>query len=79
MLESQIKVGVAIATSGQGATNLITDLADALIDSTPMGVLQRGSHLLERTFQETDIVGISQRLLLNGTRKSLKAADILKY
>lgn len=56
------KVGVAIATSGPGATNLITGLADAIIDSTPMVCItgQVASHLLGTdAFQETDIVGIS--------------------
>ena len=36
MPESSGKVGVAIATSGPGATNLVTGIADAQIDSTPM-------------------------------------------
>ena len=56
------KVGVAIATSGPGATNFITGIADAQIDSTPMVCItgQVGSHLLGTdAFQETDIIGIS--------------------
>ncbi len=56
------RVGVAIATSGPGATNLVTGIADAQIDSTPLVCItgQVPSHLLgSDAFQETDIVGIS--------------------
>jgi acetolactate synthase I/II/III large subunit len=52
-------VGVALATSGPGATNLVTGLADALIDSTPIVCItgQVFAHLLGTdAFQETDVV-----------------------
>ncbi len=54
--------GVVFATSGPGATNLITGIADAQIDSTPLVCItgQVASHLLGTdAFQETDVVGIS--------------------
>ena len=54
------KTGVAIATSGPGATNLITGLGDAMLDSTPLVCITgqvRGNLLGTDAFQETDIVG----------------------
>lgn len=56
------KVGVCFATSGPGATNLVTGLADAMIDSTPIVCItgQVASHLLGTdAFQETDVIGIT--------------------
>jgi acetolactate synthase-1/2/3 large subunit len=55
-------VGVVFATSGPGATNLVTGLADAMIDSTPLVAItgQVYAHLLGTdAFQETDVINIT--------------------
>ena len=56
------RVGVVFATSGPGATNLVTGLADAMIDSTPLVCItgQVYAHLLGTdAFQETDVINIT--------------------
>ncbi len=56
------RTGVVFATSGPGATNLVTGLADAMIDSTPMVCItgQVFAHLLGTdAFQETDVINIT--------------------
>jgi acetolactate synthase-1/2/3 large subunit len=56
------RVGVAIATSGPGATNMVTGLATAMLDSSPMVCItgQVGSKLIgSDAFQETDITGVT--------------------
>lgn len=57
------RVGVVIATSGPGAMNTITGIADAMIDSTPMVVVcgQVGAAMLGTdAFQEVDVIGVTQ-------------------
>lgn len=56
------KIGICMSTSGPGATNFITGLADAMIDNTPVLCIcgQIASHLLgKNSFQETNIIDIS--------------------
>jgi len=56
------ETGVVIVTSGPGATNVITGLADAMLDSTPLVVIagQVGASMLGTdAFQETDVIGIT--------------------
>tara|TARA_R110002049_G_scaffold118933_1_gene273038 strand:- start:4168 stop:5913 length:1746 start_codon:yes stop_codon:yes gene_type:complete len=60
------KPGVVLVTSGPGATNAVTGIATAYMDSIPMVVLsgQVASHLIgEDAFQETDMVGISRPIV----------------
>ena len=81
------KVGVCIATSGPGATNLITGIADAQIDSTPLVCItgQVASKLLgSDAFQETDIIGISMpvtkwNIQVNSTEEIPKAISKAFY
>ncbi len=69
------KPGVVIATSGPGATNLVTGIADAMMDSLPLVVFtgQVGSSLLGTdAFQESDIVGITMPI----TKHSYQVKDL---
>jgi acetolactate synthase I/II/III large subunit len=57
------KVGVCVATSGPGATNLVTALADAMMDSVPIVAItgQVAAQFIGKdAFQETDVTGITQ-------------------
>ena len=72
------EVGVVIVTSGPGATNVITGIADAMLDSTPLVVItgQVASPMLGTdAFQETDVIGISQPIT-KWSYQIRKAAEI---
>lgn len=69
------RVGVVLATSGPGATNLITGIADAYIDSTPLVCITGqvgGKQLGSDAFQEVDIVNISLPI----TKWSVQVRDV---
>ena len=60
------KTGVVLVTSGPGATNTVTPIATAYMDSIPMVILsgQVASHLIgEDAFQETDMIGVSRPIV----------------
>lgn len=60
------KVGVCMATSGPGATNLLTGIADAYADSTPMIIITgqvARRYIGKNAFQETDIIGITRPIV----------------
>src|SRR6186997_763678 len=72
------KVGVAFATSGPGATNLTTGIANAMLDSVPTVFIpgQVSSHLIgSDAFQETDVTGISLPITKHN-RLVMRAEDI---
>src|SRR6516162_4362580 len=69
------KVGVAMATSGPGATNLVTGIANAMLDSSPIVCItgQVGSKLIGTdAFQEVDITGITMPI----TKHNYMVADV---
>jgi acetolactate synthase-1/2/3 large subunit len=73
------KVGVAIATSGPGATNMVTGIATAMMDSSPIVCItgQVGSALIgSDAFQETDITGITLPITKHNYLVT-RAADIV--
>jgi acetolactate synthase-1/2/3 large subunit len=76
------KAGVCVATSGPGATNLVTGLATAFMDSTPVVAItgQVGQPLLGRdAFQETDVIGITQPITKHNflVRSVEELADVI--
>lgn len=76
------KVGVCVATSGPGATNLVTGLATAFMDSTPVVAItgQVARQFIGRdAFQETDILGVTQPITKHNflVRNTDEIADIV--
>lgn len=60
------KTGVCMATSGPGATNLLTGIADAYMDSIPMVIITgqvAASFIGKNAFQETDIIGMTRPIV----------------
>ena len=75
MARSTQSVAVCMATSGPGATNLVTGLADALMDSVPLVAITgqvASSHIGTDAFQEMDVIGMS----LSCTKHSYLVTDI---
>ena len=73
------KTGVCMATSGPGATNLLTGIADAYMDSIPMVIItgQVGTQYIgKNAFQETDIIGMT-RPIVKHSYLVLKPEDIV--
>ncbi len=76
------KVGVCVATSGPGATNLVTGLATAFMDSTPIVAItgQVARHFIGRdAFQETDVLGVTQPITKHNflVRNTDEIADVV--
>src|SRR5206468_5342231 len=76
------KVGVCVATSGPGATNLVTGLATAFMDSTPIVAItgQVARHFIGRdAFQETDVLGVTQPITKHNflVRSTDEIADVV--
>ncbi|GAC1422079.1 MAG: biosynthetic-type acetolactate synthase large subunit [Ktedonobacteraceae bacterium] len=76
------KVGVCVATSGPGATNLVTGLATAFMDSIPVVAItgQVASHFIGRdAFQETDVIGVTQPITKHNflIRSADEIADVV--
>ncbi|ASA55832.1 acetolactate synthase 2 catalytic subunit [Vibrio gazogenes] len=75
MARSTQEVAVCMATSGPGATNLVTGLADAFLDSVPLVAITgqvASSHIGTDAFQEMDVIGMS----LSCTKHSYLVTDI---
>ena len=72
------KIGVVIATSGPGATNLVTGIADAMMDSIPLVVFtgQVATTVIGTdAFQEADIIGITQPI----TKHNYQVKDVADF